>query len=75
VPHGPGHGLYRPNVNVRATTVPVAVWHSRSPIGRTSCSRSPEYAVELREPGLGLNLAPGAAERFANALLARLGRP
>jgi hypothetical protein len=44
-------------------------------IGRTSCSRAPEYAVEVNEPGLGLNLALDAAERFANALLARLGRP
>lgn len=28
--------------------------------------------VEVNEPGLGLHLAPGAAERFAAALLARL---
>jgi glutathione synthase/RimK-type ligase-like ATP-grasp enzyme len=28
--------------------------------------------VEVNEPGLGLDLAPGAAERFADALLARL---
>jgi hypothetical protein len=28
--------------------------------------------VEVHEPGLGLNLAPGAGERFADALLARL---
>ncbi len=28
--------------------------------------------VEVNEPGLGLHLAPGAAERFADALLARL---
>jgi glutathione synthase/RimK-type ligase-like ATP-grasp enzyme len=31
--------------------------------------------IEVHEPGLGLNLAPGAGERFAEALLARLGRP
>jgi hypothetical protein len=49
---------------------------------RTACSPSAGPAVhdrrntqEVNEPGLGLNLAPGAAERFANALLARLGRP
>jgi glutathione synthase/RimK-type ligase-like ATP-grasp enzyme len=29
--------------------------------------------VEVNEPGLGLDLAPGAADRFADALLARLG--
>jgi glutathione synthase/RimK-type ligase-like ATP-grasp enzyme len=29
--------------------------------------------VEVNEPDLGLNLAPGAADRFADALLARLG--
>jgi hypothetical protein len=28
--------------------------------------------VEVNEPGLGLHLAPGAAERFATTLLARL---
>jgi hypothetical protein len=28
--------------------------------------------VEVNEPGLGLHLAPGASERFADALLARL---
>jgi glutathione synthase/RimK-type ligase-like ATP-grasp enzyme len=28
--------------------------------------------VEVNEPGLGLNLAPGSAERFADALLERL---
>jgi hypothetical protein len=28
--------------------------------------------VEVNEPGLGLDLAPGSAERFADALLARL---
>jgi hypothetical protein len=28
--------------------------------------------VEVNEPGLGLDLAPGAADRFADALLARL---
>ncbi|MBM4441572.1 MAG: hypothetical protein FJ027_14250 [Candidatus Rokubacteria bacterium] len=30
--------------------------------------------VEVNEPGLGLHLAPGAGERFAGALLSRLGR-
>jgi glutathione synthase/RimK-type ligase-like ATP-grasp enzyme len=30
--------------------------------------------VEVNEPGLGLHLAPGSADRFADALLARLGR-
>jgi glutathione synthase/RimK-type ligase-like ATP-grasp enzyme len=30
--------------------------------------------VEVNEPGLGLHLAVDAADRFANALLARLGR-
>jgi glutathione synthase/RimK-type ligase-like ATP-grasp enzyme len=29
--------------------------------------------VEVNEPDLGLDLAPGAADRFADALLARLG--
>jgi glutathione synthase/RimK-type ligase-like ATP-grasp enzyme len=29
--------------------------------------------VEVNEPGLGLHLAPGSADRFADALLARLG--
>jgi glutathione synthase/RimK-type ligase-like ATP-grasp enzyme len=29
--------------------------------------------VEVHEPGLGLHLAPGAADRFADALLARRG--
>lgn len=28
--------------------------------------------VEVNEPALGLHLAPGAADRFAEALLARL---
>jgi hypothetical protein len=28
--------------------------------------------VELNEPGLGLQLAPGSADRFADALLRRL---
>jgi hypothetical protein len=28
--------------------------------------------LEVNEPGLGLDLVPGAAERFADALLARL---
>jgi hypothetical protein len=28
--------------------------------------------LELNEPGLGLQLAPGAADRFADALLRRL---
>jgi hypothetical protein len=31
--------------------------------------------VEIHEPGLGLDLAPGAGARFAEAVLARLGRP
>jgi glutathione synthase/RimK-type ligase-like ATP-grasp enzyme len=30
--------------------------------------------VEVNEPGLGLDLVPGAADRFAEALLARLAR-
>jgi glutathione synthase/RimK-type ligase-like ATP-grasp enzyme len=30
--------------------------------------------VEVNEPGLGMHLAAGSAERFADALLARLGR-
>jgi glutathione synthase/RimK-type ligase-like ATP-grasp enzyme len=30
--------------------------------------------LEVNEPGLGLHLAPGAADRFADALQARLGR-
>src|SRR5262249_45788198 len=30
--------------------------------------------VEVNEPGLGMDLVPGAADRFADALLARLGR-
>jgi glutathione synthase/RimK-type ligase-like ATP-grasp enzyme len=30
--------------------------------------------VEVNEPGLGMHLAAGSADRFANALLARLGR-
>jgi len=30
--------------------------------------------VEVNEPGLGLHLAPGAGERFADALLTRLAR-
>ena len=30
--------------------------------------------LEVNEPDLGMDLAPGAAERFADALLARLGR-
>jgi len=30
--------------------------------------------VEVNEPGLGMDLVPGSAERFADALLARLGR-
>jgi len=29
--------------------------------------------LEVNEPGLGMHLAPGAADRFADALLARLG--
>jgi hypothetical protein len=29
--------------------------------------------VEVNEPGLGMDLVPGAADRFADALLARLG--
>ena len=29
--------------------------------------------VEVNEPGLGMDLVPGSAERFADALLARLG--
>jgi hypothetical protein len=28
--------------------------------------------VEVNEPGLGLHLAPGSADRFAEALAARL---
>jgi hypothetical protein len=28
--------------------------------------------VEVNEPGLGLHLAPGAADRFAEALVARV---
>ena len=31
--------------------------------------------VEVHEPGLGLDLARGSAERFADALVARLGQP
>jgi hypothetical protein len=31
--------------------------------------------LEVNEPGLGLHLIPGAAERFADALLARLAPP
>jgi glutathione synthase/RimK-type ligase-like ATP-grasp enzyme len=30
--------------------------------------------VEVNEPGLGMDLVPGSADRFADALLARLGR-
>jgi glutathione synthase/RimK-type ligase-like ATP-grasp enzyme len=30
--------------------------------------------VEVNEPGLGMHLAAGSADRFADALLARLGR-
>ncbi len=29
--------------------------------------------LEVNEPGLGMHLVPGAADRFADALLARLG--
>jgi hypothetical protein len=29
--------------------------------------------LEVNEPGLGMHLTPGAADRFADALLARLG--
>jgi len=31
--------------------------------------------AEVNEPGLGMHLAPGSADRFAEALLSRLGRP
>jgi hypothetical protein len=31
--------------------------------------------VEVNEPGLGLDLVGGAADRFADALLARLAAP
>jgi hypothetical protein len=68
----PGHGAYQPGVLGR---LGLATWPAVAEEGLVVPHGRGHGAVEVNEPGLGLNLAPGAAERFANALLARLGRP
>ena len=42
--------------------------------GLASDGRFTLMEVEVNEPGLGMHLAAGSADRFADALLARLGR-
>jgi glutathione synthase/RimK-type ligase-like ATP-grasp enzyme len=42
--------------------------------GVVSDARFTLMEVEVNEPGLGLDLVPGSADRFADALLARLAR-
>ena len=42
--------------------------------GMASGARFTLMEVEVNEPGLGMDLVPGSADRFADALLARLAR-